>query len=297
MNKNDFQQLNDLKTPEKWLNNAINIPNKKNNPKPFLTKSRIIAFAAVLVVAVAVGVTVFSLMGRESKIPSKPIISPTAAQSTAPTEAETDRTSGSEASSSYETAYVATYPDQTAPSAKNVTVPDNTSGTGQTAASAVTEPYETVQSTSQAATVPVQTEPREPYETIEPDVPTESPWYSSDDPGVETEPDPYEMLEPNDDPDSDNFEHFMCVTISDSSVLSGVKYLYCHIINGDGYSQTAMYTGAERFQIKNNTGLYNPAIYQNLTCGSYTVVLYDKNGTSYSYPVVLGGTDIYITIN
>ena len=57
MNECDFKQLKALKTPEKWIENALNIPKKKNKPLPLFLRPSFIGSAAALAVLVAVMIT------------------------------------------------------------------------------------------------------------------------------------------------------------------------------------------------------------------------------------------------
>lgn len=57
MNKFDFKQLKTLTAPEAWIEIALNIPNRKNKPFPFLLRPSFIGSAAALVVVVTVLLT------------------------------------------------------------------------------------------------------------------------------------------------------------------------------------------------------------------------------------------------
>ena len=57
MNKFDFKQLKTLTAPEAWIETALNIPNRKNKPLPFLLRPSFIGSAAALVVVVTVLLT------------------------------------------------------------------------------------------------------------------------------------------------------------------------------------------------------------------------------------------------
>lgn len=69
MNKVNFDSLKNLKAPEEWIENAINIPNTKQKKKPILAifsnkSARLIAAAACLVLVSAISLTVFLTQDR-----------------------------------------------------------------------------------------------------------------------------------------------------------------------------------------------------------------------------------------
>lgn len=77
MNENfDFSQLKSLKTPEKWIENAINIP-KKKKPLPFILRPYVIGTAASLVIVAAAVLTILlssggkQPLGRDNGIKAK----------------------------------------------------------------------------------------------------------------------------------------------------------------------------------------------------------------------------------
>lgn len=57
MSEFDFKQLKTLTAPEAWIETALNIPNRKNKPLPFLLRPSFIGSAAALVVVVTVLLT------------------------------------------------------------------------------------------------------------------------------------------------------------------------------------------------------------------------------------------------
>lgn len=74
MKKVNFNQLKNVKTPENWIENAINIPDKKNNA-PFYFRPRFIATAASVVLCCALSLLIFTNIG--SDLSAFPVAKPT----------------------------------------------------------------------------------------------------------------------------------------------------------------------------------------------------------------------------
>ena len=69
MNKVNFDNLKNIEAPEKWIENAINIPNTEQKKSPILAlfstkSSRLIAAAACLILVSAVALTIFLTQDR-----------------------------------------------------------------------------------------------------------------------------------------------------------------------------------------------------------------------------------------
>lgn len=81
MNEFDFSQLNSLKTPDRWIESAINIPKKKHEPLIIRLRPYIIGTAASVVVVAAVLLTLLFNSGGESPLAPKPVfpVQPTSA--------------------------------------------------------------------------------------------------------------------------------------------------------------------------------------------------------------------------
>lgn len=86
MNDFDFEQLKNLKTPENWIENAINIPSKKNKSLPLWLRPTAISSAAavVLVVAAVLMTLLFQPQpGKTGMTPSLPVQTTAAATDSA----------------------------------------------------------------------------------------------------------------------------------------------------------------------------------------------------------------------
>ena len=57
----DFSQLKSVKTPENWIETAVNIPQKKK-PLPFILRSYVIGTAASLVIVAAAVLTILPIL-------------------------------------------------------------------------------------------------------------------------------------------------------------------------------------------------------------------------------------------
>ena len=81
MNEFDFSQLNSLKTPDRWIESALNIPQKKYKPLFIRLRPYIIGTAASVVVVAAVLLTLLFNSGGESPLAPKPVfpVQPTSA--------------------------------------------------------------------------------------------------------------------------------------------------------------------------------------------------------------------------
>ena len=82
MNEFDFSQLNSVKTPEKWIDAALNIPQKKYTPPLLKLRPYIIGTAASVVIVAAVVLTLLFNSGGESPLAPKSVfpVQPTAAE-------------------------------------------------------------------------------------------------------------------------------------------------------------------------------------------------------------------------
>lgn len=89
MNRLNFDKLKSIKTPNEWLENAVNIPNeKKSIPFPFYRHTSFLTSAACVALCMIVGVIII-LNAQHGKIPvsDNPITTPSAAlQSSIPSD-------------------------------------------------------------------------------------------------------------------------------------------------------------------------------------------------------------------
>lgn len=297
MKEIQFQQLDSMKTPEEWVNNALNIPKKNNNSRPFPFRARLIASAAAFIVMVAAGVTVFSLMGRGDGLPTQPPAPQPSATDGAPdvqphTEIVTTPDGSTavividgtapEGSSVYSSLI-----DGTRPGGAPVTVPG----------ASTAEP--SGQATSVSATFPSSAEPTE--------APAEQPTALP----VEPETDPPEPIDTcNEDPtepelipaiDDDFYNGWLFFMIPRDSVFYDSSPLYCHITGVNGEAQTVKFAYAERVNVTgkgdNRSGGYCPGMHQELPFGSYYAEIYDGSGHSARFSFqIKDNRDVTITI-
>ena len=72
MKKLNFNSIQSLQTPDSWIENALAIPEKESKKPAFITRPRIIAAAASIVLVTAVSVALFLTMGNNSPVEIKP---------------------------------------------------------------------------------------------------------------------------------------------------------------------------------------------------------------------------------
>ncbi len=68
MKKVNFNQIKGIKTPESWIENALNIPIENKKPKPFYLKPYFLASAASVVICCALSLYVFSHFGSDLSV-------------------------------------------------------------------------------------------------------------------------------------------------------------------------------------------------------------------------------------
>lgn len=72
MKKLNFNSIQSLQPPDSWIENALAIPEKESKKPAFITRPRIIAAAASIVLVTAVSVALFLTMGDKSPVEIRP---------------------------------------------------------------------------------------------------------------------------------------------------------------------------------------------------------------------------------
>ena len=82
MKEFNFNTLRNLPVPERWIENALSIPEREEAPVvvPFWKKPRFIATAASLLLVTALSIALFLSMGGKSPVPVKPDSKPSATE-------------------------------------------------------------------------------------------------------------------------------------------------------------------------------------------------------------------------
>lgn len=315
MKKVNFNQLKSVKTPENWIENAINIP-QKNKKKPIYLNPYIIASAACFIFCCALCAVVFAYFGVDMPNP----IAPVKSSSTSVLDIADGTTPSSNPSliptiPNPITEIIPTFSTQqqtgsgqksTNPSAtKNGNVQGSTGKSPSNSQSVVTnpEPSETCggsngnsSSTDRPTnpdtpvTVPTQpvTEPTEP--------PTVTP--------TPTEPElpPIPETTVGEASESFNSSIYFYFTPELTGELPEENYrVYCHIMSSAGQSFTEKFTWEERttvsFTPNGITAQYNPSRKGFLlNPGNYYLTFYDNCGHSYTYFAYLGDQSVHIYI-
>lgn len=257
MTDRDFRQLKAVTTPQSWIDNALNIPNKKNKkPFPLMT---VIGTAAGIAVAVAASLFIFFTVSRapvavppEYTVPQTVTVPVTIGEGSQPsTRIEENETKTSAA----------------APTASSGVTPPRTTAPRVTEPS-VTEPAEA----STAPTVsPTTVPPEEPTEHTTDVVPDDT----EEQPAAETEaPEPAAP--------SEYFQGYFKAGDPHSFDTAGT--VFCHITGADGKEYGGRYSAAERAEVSRDSSgepvvRYSPQDHNILLPDdSYTVEFYAANG-------------------
>lgn len=288
MNKLNFNQLSNIKTPENWIENAINIPNKKK--KIIYLKSTAFVAAASLVVCVSLSFMIFTMIGNDNQVPFKSTNTTSTPHTSVSDVVET-------VSSSYPLVTVAT----------NSTEPTE-----------ITQIIEKTEATQNATSVlpqtQVVTEPTEATKNIIP-LPSTNPTLSSTQLSTEVQTTTIPMiLQPSEvtlpptalptfseNPSTDSVDYFIASIYfyaNENTAFDRSKTLYCHLERADGKTFSNKYSFSEMVTQKQDyndsyTAIYTPKkSLNNVTYGEYIVTFYNKNGASVTQRFYFGDNDI-----
>lgn len=297
MNDFHFDELKNVKTPDSWIEAALNIPEKKQKQMPILFKPSVIgSAAAVFVVVIALFVLLFHT-GSSAPLTQKPQLP--VSQTTAVTmttlpngTSEVDETVAAE---------------QTDPSGE--TIPSNAVPAAQTTTggSAATNSPSTTPTEQGTALLP--TEPQEWTEPIGATEPTERPTQAAPTGPVVK---PSAPIEPTTDavqpttvtsqehtePSDAFYKGMILLKILNTNPFYEDGWLYVHITGGGGKEFSKKFSSAERSSVqKVPAGHKIASIYPYqagifLEDGVYTVEVYDDHGNSQFFTVTLNGRQI-----
>lgn len=321
MNKLNFNELKNIKTPEDWIEKAVNIPKENKKSKYFYLSQYFIGSVACLVACCAISLVMFFKFSDMPEIPISPAIKVTEnsqfiPQSTYFDNQITDDTDSSSTSQENNesgnntdfkdstqnsgliqlpTAFQSTTQGNTPPTQKPT---ENNSGT------VATEPSE---NPSQSPTTPSPTQGATQSPT---QLPTQKPTDSSTNIEGNTKPD---YTEPNlpepptdlpwiDEPTqggaSPNYSGAISIYLDENGKFSRSEKLYCHIKNyNTGYTYTDTNSSVTLMTIWNNNGLfvaeYSPMSKGlSLASGYYYITICDDYGNSVEYICGLFGGNV-----
>ena len=294
MNDFYFEKLKNVKTPDSWIETAINIPEKKQKQMPILFKPSVIgSAAAVLVVVITLFVLLFHT-GSSAPLTQKPQLP------VSQTTAVTMTTLPNGTSEADETVAA----EQTDPSGE--TIPSNAGPVAQTTtggSASANSPSTTP--TEQGTALP----PEKPQERTEPIGPTERPTQTAPTgPAVK----PSAPIEPTTDavqpttvtsqehtePSDTFYKGMILLKILNTNPFYEDGWLYVHITDGGGKEFSKKFSSAERSSVqKVSAGHKIASIYPYqagvfFEDGVYTVEVYDNRGNSQFFTATLNDRKI-----
>lgn len=307
MKETNFNQLKSVKTPDSWIEKAVNIPKTNKKPIPFFIKPYFIGSVACLVICCVLSLLVFFNFNNSAPVPVAPVdktsdsqndTSANVSDSTLPTE----NPNSNQISDSTYLGFISPFTSYTNPINNNSnsivsgeTTPSTSknSSTSPSSATQSNNPTPGATSSNSSTTKPVATEPTESPQVTEPNTkppivnPTEYPTISG---GPTKNPQA---------PVENYFYGGISFNAKENSVFSQYDNLYCHIVSINGASYSSKFSSAEK-ATKTMTGNsfianYVPTLKNiNLLYGEYYVIFYDEHGHSLTYTCYLGSKNINI---
>ena len=316
MNKLNFNELKNIKTPEDWIEKVVNIPMENKKPKHFYLSQYFIGSVACLVVCCVISLVLFFKFSDIPTIPVSPVVhttenSQSTSQSTYFENQITDDTVSSNSVSQENnesgnntdfqngglTQLPSTFQSTTqgnTTSTQSTTVNDNgtvatepcekptqspTQGSTQTQTQSPTQKPTDDSIHQEAMTIPGYTEPNLP------EPPTDLPWF--DDP---SEP-------PTEGFASPYYSGVISISLDENGKFSKSDNLYCHIKSYSGYVHTDTNNSTTIMTIWNNNGQfvaeYNPTSKGlSLATGYYYIIICDDYGNSVDYICGLYGGNV-----
>ncbi len=310
MKKVNFNQLKNVKTPESWIENAINIPQRNKKPIPFYLRPYFIASAASVVLCCALSLFVFANLGNDvSVLPvSNPTDSITSTQNLSNT-LDSNADSPSQAITGNGIAQGATDPFGNLIFLQPVTEPNETNTSQNNSGSkgnlgAATQPSSngnTNHSKPYTPTTGLNTDPPEEPVTAKPTSvpsvkPTQKPTQSLTSMPLDVE-EVTNFTEPT--PDTMPFTYDICFLPSRNTDFNLSGNVYCHIESKNGFEYTESFTDNELCTRKGSGSsirfLYNPSEKYGvcvdddyIEMGNYYVTFYDDSGHSITRLCYLG---------
>ena len=294
----DFKQIKGIKTPESWIENAINIPQRNKKVIPFYLKPYFIASVASLVICCTICLTVFFKISNNATVP----ISPNTTQCTTETTENTKQTETIEPTAIIPTTTVIQESTSIAKDISNPIVNTKPTQTQRPTINIVIEPTEETVSTTAPTDVIEPSEPTEttiqtePVEETSIPIATESPTVIPVEPTA-TQPMITEPVteNPTTQGGSPPTETYATIYFSDveSRGFSMSNDIYCHIETSDGDSSAEMFTNIEKMYWNSYSGY---AFYQSKLkmYTQYNITFYDEYGNSYTADIYYYGGFINI---
>lgn len=290
MKKLNFNQLKSVKTPESWVENAINIPSKNKKPLPFYFKTYFIASAACIIVCCAVSLTVFLNFNGKEIVPKLP-----------------NAANGKTMSSIYNSESEVDYENSMNPSKKNIhddnsvgfsqtvtdangkviatgslkfSTPPNTANTNKNgSATNATEATEKNTSGNINTTEPKETHYVPPTEVISTTVTTPPHTNAS----TEKTTSDFQVVE--------NIYYSGVITLvcPKNSIFSSNNSVYCHLVSNYGETYTTKFSSKELCSKSYSNGNLNICYYTKdiFPLGNYRIEFYDAKGHNYAANVLL----------
>lgn len=297
MKKLNFNELNSIKTPDSWIQNAINIPNDKPIKQPLYLRPKVLATVASFVICVALSVTLFVLFQENTQAPVLPQKTTISNSDFFDETKQTYASIQSSVISSITTtqALVMTEPIESTKTTISTQLPS--SDDTITPSQPVTEPTEVTQNTVIKPTVkPDNSHPIS--STVEPTELTTVTKEPSD-PMIAfpTEPTFETDFVPPSTETTLYFKSNIIFVAKQNTILDRNENLYCHLEKTDGTSCALMGSVAEMVLKKQDyenryKAVYSPDKYLNIEQGEYKVTFYNKNGKSISRWYYLGDKDV-----
>lgn len=302
MNNLNFNELKSVKTPDRWIENAVNIPKMNKKPMPFYLNHRFIGSVACLVICCALSLMVYFGLSNNAPVPVVPDDKTSASQDSTSVNPSNNTLSESQNSDTINPSVANQFNIHTSQplyradsSAFGSTTPSNSSASSSSSVDS------TQSNNNSVATIPVITEPpevpviTEPQTTYPDDSPAIVPTTEfTTNPGCDYNPD-----EPLTALPQLYFERNIYFTPKKNSAFLQYDNLYCHIASASGEVYSEKFSSVEKVN-KTIIGdsfksAYNPKINNiYLTYGNYTLTFYDERGNSLTYTCYIGDEAIYL---
>lgn len=316
MKNKEFKQIKSIKTPESWIENAINIPQKNKKSTPFYFKPQFIASVASFVLCCTLCLTVFFRTNNNVTVP----VAPNTTRSTIQTATDvTDNTQQTETTITIPTLIIPIPTDVV--QEKTSLAVNATESTTQVKPQAPTVAFVTEPSEKATESVVV-TEPTQATKPVEPTKPTETtilteptelptvppviepPTALPSEPMItepvtvpsftfpqSTEPGAAQPTTSGVNPN----EYFVTISFTPNSEgsFSSDNRTYCHVETMNGNAKTEKYSDGERAHWSNNQGYfyYHTKL---IMYTQYNITFYDEYGNTFTACVYFSGGNINI---
>ena len=274
MSEFNFDKMKNVEIPDSWVDGAMNVPKDLKTPIPFLKYSKIVAFAASIVLVCSLSIALFFITNSKKAVP------PVKVQETV--------------FSSEVQNYSENFESTENVAGKNEKIDDDSTQAESQKSEETAEPSEYIENpTEKEETKPEKPEKPKPTQKVEkPTKPTKPiPTENATEPVLEVPPDgPF--VEP--DVNSSYVDSYSSGKIVAKVYKDDISYeIYCRIYdnNGNMIGNDNLYSNSKRAGIVMSTesgegteANYNFVEYDtaklgtNLSVGSYYVVFYDNSG-------------------